>query len=193
MNRLKKSLSSFWYLYVFLPLLGVVFLCYSTYLVNKPRGIETISIFIGSLSTSSASLRETLEENQPSYLREIAIRSYDYNDSNFSSCYSNFGRSDADIIILPESKLNEETIMYYYAKLDESKINASKFYYPGTSSSPYGFLIHSNEKINNSLIEYSNGKYNEDYYAFFNKNSLHLGKEVDTCMRFVSLTKEKSL
>lgn len=175
MKKIKSNISKFWYLYLVCLVVFPFISIYVVDVINKPRNEETISIFIGSCSSDSKELVNKLNENKPSYLREINVRNYVYYEDSFPSLYNSFGKNESDLIILPESKILDDTCMYYYAKLDESLFPNESFYFAGEDKACYGLLLHKKETNNDDLITYKDDDHDENYYAFFNKNSLHIG------------------
>ncbi len=176
MNKFFGKIKEWWYLYLAFLILIPIGVSYLTYVVNLPRNEETISIFIASCSTNVKELRAELEEEKPQYLRQISIKSYVYDDKDFSQYYNYFGCQDVDIVVLPESKISSGTVLSNYKKLDASlESDAASYYYPEGSSSAYGKLIHKKGE-ENGLITYKDDNHDEDYYLFYGKNSLHLGE-----------------
>ncbi len=175
MNRIFAKIKSWWYLYLIALVALPLGTCYLTYLVNLPRNEETITLFIASCQSSTKGLYEELMKNRPDYLREINIRSYVYYEDTFSTYYSYFGRGDADIVILPESKIASASVTSYYKKWSEDMIDSSSAYYSVESGlDVYGKLIHKKGE-DNSYISYKDDEHDENYYLFYGKNSLHLG------------------
>ncbi|HAS56627.1 MAG TPA: hypothetical protein DD377_02755 [Firmicutes bacterium] len=194
MKKIKANVIKFWYLYLICLIIFPLLSSYVVELINKPRNEETISIFIGSCSSSSKELVDKLSQKKPSYLREINVRNYVYYGEDFSYFYSSFGKSEADLIILPESKINNETCAYYYAKLDPALFPNESFYFINENKECYGLLLHKKEEENSSLISYKDDTHDENYYAFFNRNSLHIGalndSNWDTALSFYNIIKK---
>ena len=84
MKKIKANVIKFWYLYLICLIIFPLLSSYAVELINKPRNEETISIFIGSCSSSSKELVDKLSQKKPSYLREINVRNYVYYGEDFS-------------------------------------------------------------------------------------------------------------
>ncbi|HBB04994.1 MAG TPA: hypothetical protein DCZ41_00080 [Firmicutes bacterium] len=176
MKRLQTNFQKWWYLYLATLILLPCLSWYLAYMVNLPRNEETFSIFIGSCSTSVTNLYKAFNEKKPDYVRETKIRSYLYYEETFEQYYSISGKSASDVVILPESKIVSETVLYYYEKLDSLfPVSEEETYFvPEEETSPYGLRIHQKEEVSNALIAYSDKTHDEDYYIFFKKGSYHL-------------------
>ena len=90
-----------------------------------------------------------------------------------------YGTDNSDIVILPKSKINDATVMRYYASFSEEFISTyidnPSFYEVEDDNRLYGILVHQAGE-ENYLIDYKSEEYDDDYYAFFVKNSVHIGK-----------------
>lgn len=187
-----------WYLYLIAIIASTLCMVLLTNFINKPRNEETISLFVASTSLKSGTLNQELSKNKPSYLREIDTHMAVYYDSDFDYLYTSLGKEVCDLIILPESKLFDNVITYYYCELDteyvSSYIDSPQYYISSEESKPYGIKIREKGDISNTIIDFSKETYDEDYYAFFYKKSLHAGKNNltawNTSMEFVKIIKE---
>ena len=186
-----------WYLYVIALLMGVFVINYSIDLINKPRNEETITLFIAcSESGSSIELRKKLNEEKPSYLREINIFTVDQNSKDYDRYFTIYGMDNSDIVILPKNKIEDDVVTHYYASFEkeyiEEYVSPSSYYVSENNGLMYGIKVHSIGE-ENALINYRNDGFDEDYYAFFIKKSKHIGKlyqsEYVTAFNFINIIK----
>lgn len=191
MKKLRSNFQKWWYLYLVSLLLLPFLSWYLLHFVNLPRNEETFSVFIASCGTSVNSLYKAFNEKKPDYLRETKIRSYLYYEKSFDEYYSISGKNASDVIILPESKVADETVLYYYEKLDNlfPVVEEETYFVPKDETSPYGLRIHSKEDTSSPLIAYSDETHNEDYYVFFKKGSYHLKEPYKTISVFLDVLK----
>ena len=187
----KKALTKYWPVYV-LAVIALPILSYAIVeQIQKPKNEETISIFVGSCNADARYLKERLSSNKPPYLLEINLYSYSYVDSTFSTYYQANGKMDVDLVILPESKIDDASLITYYSPLDESHLSSSD-YLSKDSKTHFGILIRSKGEAN-SLLTFSDDSHDENYYAFFGKSSKHGGaitnSQFDTSLQFISLIK----
>ncbi len=197
MNKFLKLISRQWYLYLIAPIFSVFVINYTLDLVNKPRNEETITIFIASSeSGSSSSLRETLTNNKPDYLREINIFTVQQDGNDFNRMFSIYGRDNSDIVILPKNKIDDAYVTSYYAPFSDEFMQEvlpnSKYYTSEETGKNYGIKLHSVGE-ENTLIKYKSETFDEDYYAFFMKNSKHIGElnnsSFTTAFSFIDIIK----
>ncbi len=187
----KKALTKYWPFYV-LAAIALPILSYAIVeQIQKPKNEETISIFVGSCNADARYLKEKLNSNKPSYLLEINLYSYSYVDTTFSTYYQANGKMDVDLVILPESKIDDASLITYYSPLDESHLSSND-YLSKESKTHFGILIRSKGETN-SLLTFSDDSHDENYYAFFGKTSKHGGSitnsQFDTSLQFISLIK----
>ena len=187
----KKALTKYWPVYV-LAVIALPILSYAIVeQIQKPKNEETISIFVGSCNADARYLKERLSNNKPPYLLEVNLYSYSYVDSTFNTYYQANGKMDVDLVILPESKIDDASLITYYRPLDESHLSSSD-YLSKDSKTHFGILIRSKGEAN-SLLTFSDDSHDENYYAFFGKSSKHGGSitnsQFDTSLQFISLIK----
>lgn len=138
---------------------------------------EKISVFIGSRSPSFEKYNE-LNEARPAYVRALEINVHMVTEPNFPTFLSVFGHGEADILILPESKLPDELPGALYAEISEEC--RSLLPHLGVferDGKVYGLRVHDKETHDSliSCLDYGEGETEENYYLLFNRNSLHLG------------------
>lgn len=137
---------------------------------------EKVCVFIGSQSAGFEKYEE-LNEKRPDYLKKVEVNAYSINDGMFSTVLSIFGYEAGDILILPESRLSEESCPQSFAEISPSYCQqfANKGFYTADGK-VYGLLVH--EKGNTesliSCIDYGKSENDDNYYLLFNVKSLHL-------------------
>lgn len=138
---------------------------------------EKITVFIGS-NSATFEKAEYLNGARPDYLKMVEVRAYALSDSVYDTCLTIFGYETGDILLLPESNLNEQTCVDCYAEI--SVDYQSKFEHLGwyvVDGKVYGIKIH-DKQSHESLIDcldYGKDDDEQDYYLLFNKNSVHIG------------------
>ena len=147
-------------------------------LINKPRNEQTISILVASYDEKCEVFKEEVDKLRPKYLREIQYNTYSLLDHNYEQYYSNLAYGLCDIVILPESRVNESKVQDYYAILSEDirteYFNEKEFY--SLNDTIYGVQIHKKGLEDNNLLKYSLGiDSDENYYLFFYWKSKHIG------------------
>ncbi|MBQ7995755.1 MAG: hypothetical protein IJ247_06065 [Bacilli bacterium] len=194
MKRFVSSLARIWYVYVIVTVAGILLIDYAFNVINKPRNEETITLFVVSEGNDLKELKEKLEDNKPNYLREINIYGVRRESNEFSTYFDVYGKANSDVVILPESKIEEDVVFNHYSPFSFDYLND---YIDGLSTYrleknglDYGVKIHSKGE-DNGLIEYKSEGFDEDYYAFFVNGSLHIGEmsdsEYTTAFSFINI------
>lgn len=139
---------------------------------------EKVCVFIGSNSEYfKAENLEQLETVKPDYVKKIDVTPYSLDDSMFQTYFSIFGCDSGDIIIIPESKVNDQLCISYFSGIStyyQENLQNLGFYQ--AEGIVFGLKIHDKETHQSliSCIDYGSGDKEENYYLFFNKNSLHI-------------------
>ena len=173
-NLLKKL-----WIYILVILGATIISCYSIDLIVKPRNEQTISMFVVSDSYDISSFEQKIWEKAPDYLLEIIPYVYTRESENLMYLYSTFGYSLADIVILPNNMVDNNIVKQSYEIINDNIINIWFKTMDGyfVDNNRYGIKIHNAGTQDNNLLVYSNSvEKDEDYYAFFKKNSLHIGE-----------------
>ena len=178
-NSILSKAAKHWYLY--LVWFMVVFLLWELVcrvLIQIPQE-EKLVFFVGSQDCDTDGLKNKLEENIQEYLKQVDVYYYASENNYFGTLLQLYG-TKADLFILPESKATEA--LPYYLELDIEKVKHSfgnvEFYQ--SEGKFLGIKIYDYESDTGKLKEYIS-YYNqevvpkENYYLFFNKESLHLG------------------
>lgn len=187
----KQAVTRYWPVYVLALIAMPLLSCFAIEQIHKPKNEETITVFVASCSADGRNLKQRLSSGKPSYLLEINLYSYSYLDSTFSAYYKASGKMGADLIILPESEIDDGSLISYYSPLDESH-SASDDYRCKESQTHYGILVRKSGE-ENPLLAFSDETHDENYYAFFGKSSIHggsiTGSQYETSLLFLSLMK----
>ena len=194
MKKFFASISRIWYAYVIAIIVGVLLIDYGFNVINLPRNEETITFFIVSEGNDLSNLKGVLENNKPSYLREINVYGARRESAEFKTYFDIYGKANSDVVILPESKIDEDILLNYYSSFPIDYINTFmeevETYKSEKNELHYGVKIHAKGE-DNGLITYKSEDFDEDYYAFFVSSSIHIGKlassEWATAFSFVSI------
>lgn len=186
-KALSRSLPLFLGFAILCPILSYALVSY----IHQPRNEETITVFVGCCDSKAKQAKSLLEENKPSYLLEIQFYCYSYLDSSFSTYFAAIGRENADLVILPESQINDDTLLLHYLPLDTK--SDSSDYVSKKNGKHYGVMLRKKGEAS-TILPYADETHDEDYYAFYAKGSLHAGEltssSYDTSSLFISVLKE---
>lgn len=146
-------------------------------LVTQVLEQEKVSVFVGTYSDSFEKYDE-LDSARPEYVKKLELNVYRGDGPYFADFLSVFGWKEADILILAESKLADNTISALYAPISseycDTLPNIGLLEKDGVV---YGLKVH-DKSSHESLItclNYGEDEKEEDYYLLFNRKSLHLG------------------
>ena len=147
-------------------------------IVDKPRKEATITLFVGSYTTNVERVKEELMNKKPDYLREINLHCFSPTSKNYTYAYRSIGLKGADIIVLPSSKIDNQTISDFYAVISDEYLD--KYFSSNKTleidSKAYGVKIHEKGQPNGELLSFFDEEsHDEDYYVFYKRNSLHIG------------------
>ncbi len=174
MNKIKKYLKH-WYVYLISIAVAVVGSIYWCNFINRPKGRETITVFVATYDQNTSKLYNFLSANSPSYIREINITAISPKSPDFNYFLVNYGLGKADIFILHQSYVYEELATKQFASMKQEVLN--EYFTYETETYNRGVLLHEKGEDNNDIIQYTSSKYeDENFYAFYRKNSDHIGK-----------------
>jgi hypothetical protein len=146
-----------------------------------PKENEKIQFFFSGYTDDSEALANFLDAKKPTYVKETDYRFIRTDDSAFSDYYDTFGRSSADVLILPQAEINDNKCLYDFLRFDEAVaagIFGSVDYYH-VAGNAYGIKVYDSQLGKGwatSLFAYTKtGVESQDYYLFFRRNSLHSG------------------
>ena len=186
MNKTKQfflNVGKHLWVYVLFCLASTLLSIYAVNLINKPRNEETISILVASYDDKCEEFKKEVNKRRPDYLREIQFNTYSLLDDSFENYYLNLAYGLSDIVILPESKVNNSKVQDYYAILNDeikTKYFVDKEFF-SLEDKEYGVLIHKKGTEDNNLLKYNlDEQTDENYYLFFFWKSKHIGVLNDT-------------
>ena len=177
-NKLFADIKRDLIVYILLMVLSIVLSVSFVTIVSKPRNETTLTIFMGTYTTNIENFKRELEKEKPNYLKEINIRCFSPSSKNYTYAYRSIGLKGADIIALPFSKIDSQTVVDFYAKITNEYIEKYFENYDvlTISNSVYGVKIHEKGQANGEFLSFYDVESNDDdYYLFYKKNSLHIG------------------
>lgn len=139
---------------------------------------EKICVFVGSNSANFQQENiDRLDTVKPEYIKKVEVSSYSVKDNMFKTYFEIYGCDSGDIIIIPESKVTDQICISYFSGISERY----QEYLPNlgfykTEGIVFGLKIHDKDTHQSiiSCIDYGTGDEEENYYLFFNKDSLHI-------------------
>jgi hypothetical protein len=148
---------------------------------TAPGKDEKLQFFFSGYSYQKDDLSSFLEAKKPAYLRSVSYRFIETDSSSFADVYDTYGRSSADVLILPQSEINENKCLYDFLRVDEGEVTSlfgSVSLYQAQGYS-YGIKVYDASAKSGwatSLFSYvKEGTEAQDYYLFFARSSLHSG------------------
>ena len=158
--------------------------------LTKPNKKESIYFFCGVENAKTDVMYADFGSIKPEYVKNVDIYACSVRVDAFDSVFITRGRTEGDIFILPDTYCEEKTMQACFYPMDRSFIKelfgddaeCGKALY---GEKAYGVKIYDKETDEGKAAEYftytyvdQNGKKQAvgDYYLFFNKKSLHLGK-----------------
>lgn len=173
-GKIKKNI----WLYLVWILAVCIFWSWLFGMLTQVTKEEKIVVFIGSGSLSFDRYDE-LNKARPEYILELELNVHTTAEKNFSESLNIFGIGESDILILPESYLQNESTEVVYAEI--SAAYCSLLPNLGTlerNGKVYGLKIHDKETHESliSCLDYGEGDGEENYYILFNRKSMHLGE-----------------
>ena len=183
------SVGNWWYYVLFLLLVIFVWECVFS-IITKPKDEESIYLFFGVENARTEDMYADLDSVKPEYVKYIDITSYSARISSFDALFVTRGQSQSDIFVLPESYCEPSVMRSTFYPMDLSvvkevfgeDVECDKATYAGKV---YGVKMYDKETNTGRASEYFVYTYSDDngaeqslgdYYLFFGKKSLHLGK-----------------
>lgn len=172
-RRMKVVFKYTWPIYLVTSLvigLGLFFLFKVT---HKTPLYKTLTLFISGEVKDHKGLRNDLLETYKSYdLKTVSCISSSPNDANYNSKLTIPGYNSADILIIPESKLNDVVVSAFGLEITDEIKNS---YYSNNSfyiqeEKRFGIKL-DNEKVNNYFSLPS-----EELYIVINAKSVNIGE-----------------
>lgn len=142
---------------------------------------EKVTVFIASRSETFAG-SETLSARRPDGLRAVEVRCAVPDTMYFDICLSIWGYTQADILILPASLVDEGALSERFSPIAASyAASVGRLGTLGADGVTYGIRVYdaaTHESLING-IDWGEGDGAPDYYLLFGRNSAHLGGMAD--------------
>lgn len=192
-----RRLLSIWYIFIIWAVVAIIAVIFVFGMRTAYREHERLTVFIAAKDVQADGMRDKFMTVKPDYLFDVKI--------NYCTALNNFNIYNAswieatvlgsDIYVLPESKISDEACHAYFLPLTTEFVSAN---FGGVD------VYESNDKIygvrvydktvgasgNGEFITFTDGEFNENYYAFFGRHTVHLGQYVNTkydaAIKFVS-------
>lgn len=168
----RRALLSKWGVFAAWAAVALIFWSWAAEMLTRPSSEETLGVFVCSQSCDQGALVSALQEKRPEYVVQMNFRWVGEDDDLFSVYYDAFAVGESDLIVMPQSRLNE----YSYVDFFELDVQAVALtfgrdfeYYRTQEGAAYGIKIDAQASLGAQPAD------GESYYLFFNKNSLHLG------------------
>ena len=180
-NHLRKR----WFLYV-VWLVVAIFVCgWAFTLITRPKANEKTVIFIACYGGNMDGLKNELNGNRPQNIKQVEVYYHSPDALYFNTMYNFYGIEQGDILILPKSKIYDVDCVALYQPLDLSLVQkhfgqVETYDFEGST---YGIKIFDGLTLSggsDGYVDYCNGTEAENFYLFFNKNSLHTGEFSDS-------------
>lgn len=183
---MKKFLSHFasrWYFYILIAVVAVLIWTFVIDGATAPAREEKVELFLTCYSLKSE-LNDLANDNRPEYLRQVKIGAFNENETFYGAYFNSYG-SVADIVTLSQKFCDMTQCSKYFQPLDEDYIESrlgdiAFYYYEGKA---YGIRIYGKDDKQGMASEYigytADNAEPQDYYLFFNKDSMHLGAMKD--------------
>lgn len=172
--KIIKNIFSKLYLYVLWAMLSLMFVGWIFTLITDVKAEYKVTIYADVLQIDDVELRVTLEEKKPENIKMVKVHAFSYAAFNSNSIV------DGDIYLIKQSDI-ADYLASFCALSDELCVQYyDRGLYYGEDGIAYGIKVYdvaTSSGIATQYINYSPAAdaEAEDYYLFFNKNSLHGG------------------
>ena len=187
---LLSFLAKYWWYYVLWTLLVIFVWEIAFTIITQPKEKESVYLFLGVEDAKADEMYAHLEAAKPDYVRHLDITAYSTRITGFDYLFVTRGQLQTDIFVLPESYCDPFVMTSTFYPMDLNTVkelfgddaDCDKAVYDGKA---YGVKIY--DKVANvgratTYLTYTytdNNGGNQavgDYYLFFGKKSVHLGK-----------------
>ncbi len=181
-QRMKARLKYTWPFYIISGVLITLLLNFIFGITHKPPVYKTLTLFVSGEITDSKKINEDLQEKfKENDLKTVSIISAKTSDSNYYHKLSIPGYNTADMLIIPESRLENLIVSSFALDLSDELINS---YYQGYTlfkqdEINYGVKI-DKEKVKDYMT-----LPNEDCYMFLNGKSENATEEHNNALVLV--------
>ncbi len=168
----KQQIKLFFSRYWAILLLGVAGVCaLVTTVFDIKNGLDSSQIY--TLFITDCSVNNELDDyikDNLNTIKEVNIYSYASNDIYYQSTYPLLGLNDSDVIIMPKSEINYESLSKNFGLFSENTIDG--LIYDGKC---YGIKIYDSITKEGKLKDYITYSLDEDYYLLVCLSSSHSG------------------
>ena len=184
MNTVKRIIRERWYAFAAWLLITVLLASWLFPWLTRISPEEKLTVFVGSYSQDTGELRQVLERNKPEELVELNVYSGALDDGLYDAFYTTYGLSYADVMVVPRQAVEEivssenGNLSDFFTVIPLGFFPNADWTYYSAGGEHYGIRIYDSQTGKGfcSLIDFTkDGKENQDYYIFFNKDSVHLG------------------
>ena len=178
MNELKKSriknvMKYTWPIYLISAVLIGLLLNVIFGIVHKLPAYKTLTIFVsGEVIDSKGLEKDLIAKYQDKELKSVTTISAKPNEGHYNTKLTVPGYSSADVLIIPESKLNNLDIGYFALDLKDELITSFYSGYTLYTQKEVNYGI----KINKELVKSYMNLPDEDCYMFLNGGSQNIGE-----------------
>ena len=179
-----------WYFYV-LWIVVVVFAWEGIFqFLTKYKDEESVYCFFGAERVTTDAVSGDFNALKPEYVKNVDITARSSRTEGFELLFSTDGVRHGDLFVLPEAFCDESTMRSYFYPMDPSVVK--EVFGEGADTGiavagdkVYGIKVYDKETDTAIASEYFDYTYTDsdgakravgDYYLFFGKKSLHLGK-----------------
>lgn len=200
-NKIVRHLSSNALWYAIILVVNVLLWSWIFGFITAPKKEETVYYYVASYGNTLSTVIND-ENNVPQGIKQVLVNSTDlsYADTNpqiFVAQYQTFGTDEADIIILPQDRIDEADVKAHYRKITADWVQSNfgqllqeKFgtiqYLTLQDGSVYGIKIYDGTTNVGCATDYVNytaeNQPRQNYYILFTKCSVHLSSLDETCL-----------
>lgn len=171
--KIIKNIFSKFYLYVLWAMLSVIFVGWIFTLITDVVPAQKVTLFADVVSIEDVELRVELEKHKPDGIKMVKVHPF---------TYVAFGSAivGGDVYIVKQSDITD--YIASFCPIDEELCTryADRGIFYNEEGIPYGIKVYDSTTSIGCAAEYINyspiaGAEAEDYYLFFNKDSLHGG------------------
>ena len=158
--------------------------------LTKYKDEESVYCFFGVENVSTDALYDDLNRAKPEYVKNVDITARSSRTDGFDLLFYTDGRQNGDVFVLPDSFCEPSTMRSCFYPMDRSVVEElfGKETDCGIAvieDKVYGIKVYDKNTDTAIASEYFDYAYTDsdgvkqavgDYYLFFGKNSLHLGR-----------------
>lgn len=177
----KKTLKKSWFFYLLWALGAAGLSVWLLSIKTAPKANEKVQLLLSGYGYDKTALAAALDGKKPAGIKEISFRFAETDSSSYDLVYDSYGRSSADLLILPNSKINSNKCLYDFQRIKEADASSlfGEVSYYEDGGYTYGIKVYDSltgEGWADELIAYAkDGVTGEDYYLFFNRGSVNTG------------------